>query len=102
MKNITFHDKFSPEGAPPSATHDHGSLLFAAAQTSRSTHVLIAITLGAGVQWEEAYEAVNAKGRVLVGGLSAGGTVGAASGWVLGGGHSILSPSFGLGMLAFP
>ncbi|KAH9898377.1 FAD-binding domain-containing protein [Cubamyces lactineus] len=80
MKDITFHDKFLPEGAPSSATHDQ------------------AITLGAGVQWQEAYEAVNAKGRVLVGGLSPGGTVGAASGWILGGGHSILSPSFGLGV----
>ena len=58
---------------------------------------LTAITLGAGVQWQEAYEAVNARNRVLVGGLSPGGTVGAASGWVLGGGHSALSPTFGLG-----
>ncbi|KAI0361589.1 FAD-binding domain-containing protein [Trametes cingulata] len=80
MKNITFHDTFTPAGAPRSETHDH------------------AITLGAGVQWQEAYKAVNAKNRVLVGGLSAGGTVGAASGWILGGGHSILSPSFGLGV----
>ncbi|OSD03413.1 FAD binding domain-containing protein [Trametes coccinea BRFM310] len=80
MKNITFHDTFTPDGAPTSETHDH------------------AITLGSGVQWQEAYEAVNAKDRVLVGGLSAGGTVGAASGWVLGGGHSVLSPSFGLGV----
>ncbi|KAI0363913.1 FAD-binding domain-containing protein [Pilatotrama ljubarskyi] len=80
MKNITFHDSFTPTGAPKSETHDH------------------AITLGAGVQWQDAYEAVNAKNRVLVGGLSAGGTVGAASGWILGGGHSILSPSFGLGV----
>ncbi|CDO71586.1 hypothetical protein BN946_scf184911.g56 [Trametes cinnabarina] len=80
MKNITFHDTFTPQGAPQSDAHDH------------------AITLGSGVQWQEAYEAVTAKNRVLVGGLSAGGTVGAAGGWVLGGGHSVLSPSFGLGV----
>ncbi|KAI0778209.1 FAD-binding domain-containing protein [Trametes elegans] len=78
MKNITVHDNFSPVGAQVSETHDQ------------------AITLGAGVQWQEAYEAVNARNRVLVGGQSAGGTVGAASGWVLGGGHSMLSPAFGL------
>jgi FAD/FMN-containing dehydrogenase len=55
------------------------------------------MTLGAGVQWHEAYDAVQAQGRVLVGGLSAGGSVGAAGGWLLGGGHSALSPYYGLG-----
>ncbi|KAI1797904.1 FAD-binding domain-containing protein [Ganoderma leucocontextum] len=81
LNDITFHDTFSPTGAPRSETHDN------------------AITLGAGVQWQEAYEAVNARNRVLVGGVSAGGTVGAAGGWILGGGHnSALSPTFGLGV----
>ncbi|KAI0669873.1 FAD-binding domain-containing protein [Trametes maxima] len=80
MKNITFHDKFTPAGADKAETYDYS------------------ITLGAGVQWQEAYEAVDAKNRVLVGGLAPGGTVGAAGGWILGGGHSILSPSFGLGV----
>jgi hypothetical protein len=60
------------------------------------------MTLGAGVQWFEAYDAVEAHGRVLVGGISVGGTVGAAGGWVLGGGHSILSPQHGLGSLESP
>jgi hypothetical protein len=49
------------------------------------------------VQWHEAYDAVQAQGRVLVGGFSAGGSVGAAGGWVQGGGHSPLSPTYGLG-----
>ncbi|KAI8995653.1 FAD-binding domain-containing protein [Trametes punicea] len=80
MKEITYHDTFTPEGAPEWDSYDH------------------AITLGSGVQWQEAFEAVNAKKRVLVGGISPGGTVGAASGWVLGGGHSVLSPTFGLGV----
>jgi hypothetical protein len=55
------------------------------------------MTLGAGVQWHEAYDAVQAQGRVLVGGASPGGSVGAAGGWLLGGGHSALSPNYGLG-----
>jgi FAD/FMN-containing dehydrogenase len=59
------------------------------------------MTLSAGVQWHEAYDAVQAQGRVLVGGLSAGGSVGAAGGWLLGGGHSILSPYYGLGNIMF-
>lgn len=55
------------------------------------------ITLGAGVQWQEAYDAAFAHNRDIVGGLSMGATVGAAGGWLQGGGHSALSPSYGLG-----
>jgi len=64
------------------------------------THSVIftAITLGAGVQWHEAYDAVNQYGRMMVGGASLGGSVGAAGGWLQGGGHSALSPTYGLGM----
>ncbi|KAI0711904.1 FAD-binding domain-containing protein [Cerioporus squamosus] len=80
MKNITVHSSFTPMGASTNESYED------------------AITLGAGVQWHEAYAAANASGRVLVGGASAGGSVGAAGGWLLGGGHSALSPSFGLGV----
>jgi FAD/FMN-containing dehydrogenase len=62
-----------------------------------TTIQLAAITLGAGVQWHEAYDAVQARARALVGGLS--GSVGAAGGWVQGGGHGALSPTYGLGGL---
>ena len=55
------------------------------------------MTLEAGVQWHEAYDAATAANRTIVGGISQGGSVGAAGGWLLGGGHSPLSPSFGLG-----
>ena len=57
-----------------------------------------AITLGAGVQWHEAYGAVDQIGRMMVGGTSFGGSIGAAGGWLQGGGHSSLSPTYGLGM----
>ncbi|RPD75198.1 FAD-binding domain-containing protein [Lentinus tigrinus ALCF2SS1-7] len=80
MKNITVHPSFTPAGAPTNESYE------------------FAMTLEAGVQWHEAYTAANASGRVLVGGISPGGSVGAAGGWLLGGGHSILSPSFGLGV----
>ena len=56
-----------------------------------------ALTLDAGVQWYEAYVAANSYNRTIVGGISDGGSVGAAGGWVQGGGHGILSPKFGLG-----
>ncbi|KAH9945279.1 FAD-binding domain-containing protein [Epithele typhae] len=80
MKNITIHPTFTPAGAPKNETYD------------------FAITLQSGVQWFEAYNAVTAVNRTIVGGASPGGSVGAASGWLLGGGHSALSPSYGLGV----
>ena len=55
------------------------------------------MTLAAGVQWHEAYDAVNNYGRLMVGGISIGGSVGSSGGWLAGGGHSALSPSYGLG-----
>jgi len=55
------------------------------------------LTFGAGVQWFEAYQAAKDHNRVIVGGLSARGSVGAAGGWLQGGGHSALSPNYGLG-----
>ena len=58
-------------------------------------------TFGAGVQWFEAYEAAKQHNRVIVGGISARGSVGAAGGWLAGGGHSAIAPSYGLGALNF-
>lgn len=59
--------------------------------------LIVAVTFGAGDQCHEAYDAVEAYSHFMVGGLSMGGSVGAAGGWVLGGGHNVLSPTFGLG-----
>nr|VWO95895.1 N/A [Ganoderma boninense] len=80
MKNITVQPSFHPTGAPTEETYEY------------------AITLGSGVQWHEAYAAASAANRTLVGGASLGGSVGAAGGWLLGAGHSALSPSYGLGV----
>ena len=59
-------------------------------------------TFGAGVQWFEAYEAARERNVLLVGGLSARGSVGAAGGWLAGGGHSALAPNYGLGPSTSP
>jgi FAD/FMN-containing dehydrogenase len=56
---------------------------------------LSAATIGPGVQWRDAYEFIHTYNRTLVGGSCD--TVGAAGGWVLGGGHSPLTPFYGLG-----
>ncbi|KAI6038830.1 hypothetical protein EDC04DRAFT_2569206 [Pisolithus marmoratus] len=79
MNNIMYSAQFTPYGAPANETYR-------------------ALTVGAGVQWYEAYDAVNQIGRMMVGGISSGGSIGAGGGWVQGGGHSILSPTYGLGV----
>ncbi|KAK0547405.1 hypothetical protein OC846_004035 [Tilletia horrida] len=57
------------------------------------------VTIGPGVQWLELYTAAHAHGKMLVGGLSGQGSVGAAGGWVLGGGYNgALSGKLGLGV----
>ncbi|KAF5349637.1 hypothetical protein D9756_008853 [Leucocoprinus leucothites] len=79
LKNTTYDANFIPEG---------GS----------SSDATPAITLGAGVQWGEAYNAAAASNRFLVGGLSTGMSVGASGGWIQGGGHSAFAPAYGLGV----
>jgi hypothetical protein len=61
------------------------------------TCLVIVLTLEAGVQWFEAYQAARQRNRVIVGGVSASGSVGAAGGWLQGGGHSPLASKYGLG-----
>ncbi|KAG7095768.1 hypothetical protein E1B28_006473 [Marasmius oreades] len=79
LKNITYDGAFVPVGGPKDKTYK-------------------ALTVEAGVQWHEAYDAAEQNGRFVVGGISAGGSVGAAGGWIQGGGHSAWSPSYGLGV----
>ncbi|KAI0088618.1 hypothetical protein BDY19DRAFT_175233 [Irpex rosettiformis] len=79
MKKIQFFDSFVPEKAP------------------RGTPAQFAVTIQPGVNWLELYTAADQHGRLVAGGYSVGGTVGAGGGWPIGGGHSILSPYYGLG-----
>ncbi|THV00478.1 FAD-binding domain-containing protein [Dendrothele bispora CBS 962.96] len=55
-----------------------------------------AITLGAGVPFEDLYKFADVNNVTVVGGYAQ--TIAASGGWVMGGGHSILSPVFGLGV----
>lgn len=56
------------------------------------------MTIGPGVQWGELYRYVASVNKTIAGGIGAQGSVGAAGGWPLGGGHNILSPQLGLGV----
>ncbi|PVF95632.1 FAD-binding domain-containing protein, partial [Serendipita vermifera] len=78
LKGIEFNDNFKPAGSPNNFS------------PLRVVHV------AAGEHWYYVYTAAKGHGVVIVGGTSY--SVGAAGGWVLGGGHSSLSPQYGLGV----
>jgi len=79
LKERSFNAAFVPEGAPANVSYQ-------------------AVTLGSGVQWFEAYALAAENNRVVVGGISEKQSVGAAGGWIMGGGHSALAPRHGLGV----
>ncbi|XP_002987070.2 uncharacterized FAD-linked oxidoreductase ARB_02478 [Selaginella moellendorffii] len=81
LKSITFHESFVPEGYCPD-------------KNSPPLGKIPAVTIGAGVQWEELYAATHERNSVITGGACS--SVGAAGGFPQGGGHSLLSPMFGL------
>lgn len=76
MKSMDFSDDFLPGGC------------------SKGNQGESAVTIGAGVQLRELYLAATARGKTLVAGFS--NTVGAAGGYILGGGHSPLGPWKGM------
>lgn len=85
MKGMQFTDNFKP-----SCSKDSQS-------TSNSKQS--AVTIAGGVQWAELYKAASEKNVTVVGGLSKDGSVGAAGGWLFGGGHSgAMSGRYGLGV----
>lgn len=54
------------------------------------------ITTAAGVNSDEVYKFADAESVTFIGGYAS--TIGVAGGWVQGGGHSVLSPVYGLGI----
>ncbi|KAJ6545042.1 FAD-binding domain-containing protein [Mycena vulgaris] len=75
LKNISYNTDFVPEGCSKSSP---------------------ALTVGAGVQWKEAYQFADTHNFTIVGGTDR--TVGVSGGWLQGGGHSALSNTMGLGV----
>jgi FAD/FMN-containing dehydrogenase len=76
MKGISRDESFVPTGCEV-PTHD-------------------AVTIAAGEKWSTVYQYADDNKIIIVGGDSP--NVGAAGGWVQGGGHSILSRAHGLGV----
>ncbi|KAJ7639326.1 hypothetical protein FB45DRAFT_828189 [Roridomyces roridus] len=56
-----------------------------------------AVSVSPGTQWVQAYGFASDNNVVVVGGIGPEGSVGAGGGWPLGGGHNILSPTYGFG-----
>ncbi|KAK3296559.1 uncharacterized protein B0H64DRAFT_322615 [Chaetomium fimeti] len=71
----------------------HASFVPAGCSSSRPT---TAITFGAGVNTDEAVTFAHDNGFVFDGGSAS--TIGVSGGWLLNGGHSVLSNSIGLGV----
>ncbi|PIL34937.1 hypothetical protein GSI_02724 [Ganoderma sinense ZZ0214-1] len=75
LRNISYNAEFRPEGCSANTTYD-------------------AITTGAGVLAQDVYAFADSVNRTIIGGYHQ--TVGFSGGYLLGGGHSILSPVYGL------
>ncbi|KAJ7272964.1 hypothetical protein C8J57DRAFT_1063477 [Mycena rebaudengoi] len=75
LKNISYNANFVPKGCSASSP---------------------GLTVGAGVQWMEAYHFADSHNFTIVGGTDR--TVGVSGGWVQGGGHSALSNTMGMGV----
>ena len=78
LRGINFEDSFVPTGCSKKSTGTP------------------AVTVGAAEQWRAVYQAANEHNVIVVGG--AANSVGAAGGWVQGGGHSPLGVIHGMGV----
>ncbi|KAF7329138.1 FAD-binding domain protein [Mycena kentingensis (nom. inval.)] len=79
LKGIEFTDTFTPAGCSVNATSGQPG-----------------VTVQAGEHWIDVYKAADEHGVVVVGGGAR--DVGAAGGWVLGGGHGVLGHLYGMGV----
>ncbi|KAI1407054.1 FAD-binding domain-containing protein [Hypoxylon sp. FL1857] len=77
LQRVDFHEKFVPERCTDDLDVGH------------------AITAGTGVSTGDLHNFAHKHESTFIGGYSP--TVAASGGWVLGGGHSVLSPVYGLG-----
>ena len=78
LKQTTYHPSFRPQNV-----------------TGKNPPGVQAVTLGAGINFDEAYVFADKINVTLVGGSSP--TVAISGGWGLFGGHSVLSPLYGMG-----
>lgn len=80
LKKLQYNATFVPAGCPANA----------------SSSVNNTVTTGAGTIFDEVYRFSDRHGMTFIGGYSS--SVGASGGWLQAGGHSVLSPVYGLGI----
>lgn len=80
VQHITYNDTFTPEGCAEDGQHTYGPVM----------------TVGTGVSSDAATAFATAHNATLLVGSSP--TVAISGGWILGAGHSVLSPVYGLGV----
>ncbi|KAJ7866509.1 FAD-binding domain-containing protein [Mycena leptocephala] len=99
IKN-TGHDYLGRSRQPGSLglwTHNLDTMSYNAAFTPDSCNGSFrAITVGAGVTFEQVYKFADDNEVTFIGGYAQ--SIGASGGWMMGAGHSVLSPVFGLGV----
>ncbi|KAL0576432.1 hypothetical protein V5O48_005537 [Marasmius crinis-equi] len=76
LKSLSYSETFVPEGGEDKS--------------------YAAITIGAAATFEEIYKFAEEKNFTFIGGYAQ--TIAASGGWVMGGGHGVLSPVYGLGV----
>ncbi|KUI63017.1 6-hydroxy-D-nicotine oxidase [Cytospora mali] len=79
LQNMSYHEHFTPSGCS-NGEHNYGTSL----------------TIGTGVSSDDATAFATAHNTTLLVGSSP--TVAVSGGWILGAGHSVLSPVYGLGV----
>jgi len=77
LNSISYDPNFVPEGCSNGTTHS-------------------GVTTGTGASWEDVYEFADNHNITVIGGYHQ--TVSSSGGWLMGGGHSVLSPVYGLGV----
>ncbi|KAF7971255.1 hypothetical protein HWV62_21584 [Athelia sp. TMB] len=77
LQSITHSTSFVPAGCAKSVSYN-------------------AVTLGSGAYWQQVYEFAELNNITVIGGYHQ--TIASGGGWVQAGGHSILSPNYGLGI----
>lgn len=91
LQDLSYEPAFVPEGCDSAG--EQGA---AAGGTSTPDRPVAAITMGAGVNFDQVYAFAHRHNVTYLGG--SGPTVGASGAWLMAGGHGILSRAYGLGV----
>ncbi|KAF2670700.1 FAD-binding domain-containing protein [Microthyrium microscopicum] len=90
LKGIKWSNDWTPTATTQSQRLDKSNNIF------ENTTAQSVVIYGGGIQWKDLYSAAYTQKKIVTGGTS--GSVGAAGGWLQGGGHGFFSNYKGLGV----